>query len=157
MAITTTICNSFKTEVLNGLHNFNGASANTFKLLLLKVGATGTYDKNVTNVGTPGSGSPTTSNVGTDEASGTGYSSGGFTMTGVAVTLSTDTAIVDWTTDPNWPNASVSAIGAVLYNSTNSNRAVACFDFGGTVTSTGATFTVTLPAAAAATATVRIA
>jgi hypothetical protein len=126
-------------------------------MLLLKVGASGTYDKNVTNVGTPGSGAPTTANVGTDEASGTGYVSGGFAMAGVVVSLATDTAIVDWTTDPNWTTATISAIGAVLYNSTQGNRVVGCFDFGGTITSTAGTFTVTLPAAAAGTATVRFA
>lgn len=157
MAITTTIVNSFKTEVLNAKHNFNGTSPDTFKLLLLKVGASGTYDKNVTNVGTPGSSAPTTANVGTDEASGTGYTTGGFSMTGVSVALFTDTGTVDWTTDPNWTTATISAIGAVLYNSTQGNKVVACFDFGGTITSTAGTFTVTLPAAAAGTATIRIA
>src|SRR5437868_6120570 len=98
---TTALANSFKTEVLNGLHNFAGTSPNTFKMLLIKVSPSGTYDKTLTNVGTPGSGAPSTSNVGTDEVTGTGYTSGGVTLTGVSVALFTDTASVTWTTNPS--------------------------------------------------------
>lgn len=153
---TTAMANSFKTELLNKLHNFNGTTPDTFKMLLIKVAPSGTYDKTLTNVGTPGTGTPSASNVGTDEASGTGYTTGGFTMTGVAVSSSGDTAYVDWTTDPNWPNASISAVAAVIYNSTQGGRVVCVLDFGGTITSTNGTFTVQLPAAGA-TAVIRIA
>lgn len=152
---TTAISNGFKTNVLNGKHNFAGTSPLTYKMLLIKAGATGAYDKTLTNVGTPGSGSPSTTNVGTDEASGTGYTSGGVTLAGVSVALFTDTGTVDWTTDPSWTTATISAIAAVIYESATGN-VVGVFDFGGTVSSTAGTFTVTLPVAGAATATVRI-
>lgn len=156
MSIATAIADAFKTDVLNGKHNFAGTSPLTYKMLLIKVGATGAYDKTLTNVGTPGTGSPSTSNVGTDEASGAGYTSGGVALAGVAVALYADTSTVDWTTDPSWATATISAIGAVIYESA-SGRVVATFDFGGTVTSTAGTFTATLPVAAAATALVRLA
>jgi hypothetical protein len=153
MAITTTLTNSAKMELLSGTHNF---SSNTFKMALIKVGASGTYDKNVTNYGS-GSGSPTTANLGTDEFSGSTYVAGGFTMSGVAVTQYGDTATISWSTNPNWTTATISAIGAFLYNSTASGKAIAMFDFGGTVTSTAGTFTITLPAAGASTSIIRIA
>jgi len=152
MAITTAMCNSYKQELFSGTHT----SGNTYKCLLLKVGATGTYGASVTNVGTPGSGSPTTSNVGTDEASGTGYTSGGATLSGFSVTLQGSTAVLDFSS-PSWATSTISAIGAVIYNSTQSGKAVACFDFGGTITSTNGTFTATMPAVGASTSLLRIA
>jgi len=153
---TTAMSNTFKTDLLNGKHNFAGTSPLTYKMLLIKVGPSGTYDKTLQNVGTPGSGTPSVTNVGTDEASGTGYTTGGFTMAGVSVTLRTDTATVDWSTNPNWTTATISAIASVLYESA-SGRVVAVFDFGGTVTSTAGTFTITLPAGGASTSVLRLA
>lgn len=153
---TSAIADSFKTNVLNGKENFAGVSPATYKILLIKVGATGTYDKTLVNVGTPGTGSPSTTNVGTDEASGTGYTTGGVTLAGVSVSLQTDTATVDWGTNPSWTTATISAIAAVIYNSATSN-VVAVISFGGTVTSTAGTFTITLPASGASTSMIRLA
>jgi hypothetical protein len=153
MSVTSALCTSFKKELLSGIH----LAADTYKILLLKVGATGTYDAAVTNVGTPGTGSPTTSNVGTDEASGTGYTTGGVTMSGFTTSSSGTTAWIDWTVDPSWAASSISAIGAVLYNSTQSNKAVAVISFGGTITDTSGTFTITLPTADASNAIIRLA
>ncbi|CAB4240908.1 hypothetical protein UFOVP228_72 [uncultured Caudovirales phage] len=152
MAITTAICNTYKQEVLQGLH----LAASTYKIALIKVAAAGTYGAGVTNAGTPGTGAPTTANLGTDEAAGTGYTSGGATLAGFSATLQTSTGCLDFTT-PTWTTSTISATGAMIYNSTVTNRSVACFDFGGTITSTAGTFTATMPAVGAATSLIRIA
>jgi hypothetical protein len=153
MSVTSALCTSFKQEILQGVH----ISTDVYKILLLKVGATGTYDATVTNVGTPGTGSPTTANVGTDEASGTGYTTGGVTMSGFTTSSSGTTVWIDWTTDPSWAASSISAIGAIIYNSTRTNKAVAVISFGGTITDTSGTFTITLPTADATNAIIRLA
>lgn len=154
MALTTIMPVSAKAAFLAGQH----AAGDTYKMALVKVGHTGTYDNTTTAVGTPGTGSPTSSNLGTDEASGTGYTTGGFTMAGYTAGSSGTTAWIDWTTDPNWTTATISAVGGIIYNDTDAGKPVVTLhDFGGTVSSTAGTFTVTLPAAAAATAVVRIA
>lgn len=146
MAITTAIANSAKLEFLQGIH----LAADTYKILLLKAGAAGTWDKTATNVGTPGTGAPSTANVGTDEATGTGYTSGGLTLTGYTAALTADTASIDWA-DAVWAAASISADGAIIYNSTRAGRIlqVIAFADSGTipVTSTNANFTVTIPSA----------
>lgn len=142
---TTAICNSYKQEVMDGIH----LAADVYKILLLKNGATGTYDQNTTNVGTPGTGAPSTSNVGTDEVAATGgYASGGVTLANRTTGLSSNTAYVDWD-DAVWAAATISSIGAIIYNSTRSNKAVMVINFADSgsvpVVSTGAAFTVTIP------------
>ena len=153
---TTAMSKQFKLDALNGKVNIGGTSPLTYKMLLIKVGATGTYDGTLTNVGTPGSGTPSATNVGTDEASGTNYTSGGATLAGAAVALSGSTAIVDWTSPVTWATATISAIAGVIYESV-SKDVVGVVDFGGTISSTAATFTVNLPASGASTSLVRIA
>lgn len=144
MAITTAITNSAKQEFLQGIH----LAADTYKILLIKTGAAGTYDKNTTNAGTPGTGAPSTSNLGTDEVVGTGYTSGGLTLTGYTVALTGDTASIDWA-DAVWAAASISADGALIINSTRANRVLQVIAFADTgsvpVTSTNANFTVNIP------------
>lgn len=153
MANTTAVCNSYKTEVLQGLH----LAANAYKIALIKAGATGTYGASVTNAGTPGTGAPVANtNLGTDEVTGTGYTSGGATLAGFSATLQSTTGCLDFTT-PTWPTSTISATGALVYNSSVSNRAVAVFDFGGTITSTAGTFTASMPTVGAATSLIRIA
>lgn len=149
MAITTATTSSYKREILAEL------AADVYKIALIKVGHTGTYGAATTNAGTPGTGAPTTANLGTDEVSGTGYTSGGNTLTGFSVT-GTTTARLDFAT-PTWPSSSISAVGAIIYNSSKSNKVVAVFDFSGTITSTGATFTANMPAVGDTTSLVRIA
>lgn len=138
MAITTAICNSFKQEILEGVHD----AADTYKMALFTSSAS--LDKTTTAYST------------TNEVSGTGYSAGGVTLAGYTTALSGDTAYIDWSTDPSWASATITARGCLIYNSSKSNKAVAVFDFGGNITSTNGTFTVTLPAAGA-TAVVRVA
>lgn len=140
MAITSAVCNSFKTEVLGGIHDLD---TDVIKIALIKANPAGTYGAGTTNY------SDVTGN--TDEASGTNYTAGGNTLAGATITLDTNTAIVDFT-DTVWTSATVSADGAIIYNSTKAGRAIALIDFGGTVTSTAGDFTIQFPVAAAATA-----
>lgn len=145
MAITTALCNSFKQELLGGVHDLD---TDTIKIALIKDTPTGTYNKSTTNY------SDVTGN--SDEATGTGYTAGGNTLTSPSITLDGDTAIVDFA-DTIWSTATISADGCILYNSSASNAAIAVIDFGGTVTSTAGDFNVSFPAADASNAIIRIA
>lgn len=140
MAITAAFCNSFKTELLAMTPH---TAADVYKIALYSSAAT--LSK------------ATTAYTATNEVSGTGYTAGGATLVGFSATLDTDTAILDWTTDPTWGTATFTARGALIYNSSRSNKAVAVLDFGSDITATAATFTVTIPAPAAATGLIRIA
>lgn len=139
MAITAAICNSFKQEILGGTH----ASGDTYKIALFTSAAT--LSKS------------TTAYAATNEASGTGYTAGGQALSGFNITLDSDTAILDFTSDPAWSSATITARGALIYNSSKSNKAVCVLDFGSDIASTNGTFTVQLPAPAAATGLIRIA
>lgn len=140
MAITQTICNSFKLDLLKGQQDFD---VDTFKIALYTSATT--LDKNTTTYGSP-----------TNEVSGTGYTAGGNTLTGVTTSLATDTAIVDFA-DTSWSSATITARGALIYNSTASGAAVAVLDFVTDQSSTNGTFTIQFPAAASGTAIIRIA
>lgn len=140
MAITADLCNSFKREILAMSPH---TAADVYKIAL--------YTSAVTLS------KATVAYTATGEASGAGYTAGGQTLAGFSVTLDGDTAILDWTTDPIWANASITARGALVYNATRANAAVAVFDFGAEVTSTNGSFTVTLPAPTAAAGLIRIA
>lgn len=145
MAITTAMCNSFKQELLGGVHDLD---TNTLKIALIKASPTGTYGAATTNY------SDVTGN--SDEATGTNYTTGGNTLAGATISLDGSTAIVDFT-DTTWSSATVSADGCIIYNTSQSNKAIATIDFGGTKTSTNGDFVVQFPAAAASTAIIRIA
>jgi len=145
MAITTAMCNSFKTELLGGLHDLD---TDTLKIALIKASPTGTYNASTTNY------SDVTGN--SDEASGTNYNSGGNVLDGAAISLSGSTAIVDFT-DEVFSNVTVSADGCIIYNTANSNSAIAVIDFGGTVSATAGDLTIEFPAADASNAVIRIA
>ena len=124
MAITTAMCNSFKQELLGGVHDLD---TDTLKLALIKASSAGTYGAATTNY------SDVTGN--TDEAVGTNYAVGGQVLDSATITLSGSVAFVDFS-DEVIANATVSADGAIIYNASKSNKAVAVFDFGATVTST---------------------
>lgn len=149
MAATTAMCTSFKVEVLRAQHNFLLAGGNTFKMALIKSGMAGTYGAASTNY------SNITGN--SDEASGTGYTAGGATLTRVDPTSSGTTAYTTFSSPVTWSTATISAAACMIYNTTNSNSSVSIHDFGGTVSSTAGTFTVTLPTADASNAILRIA
>jgi|SRR6056300_1280240 hypothetical protein len=135
------LCTSFKKEVLEGLHDFN-VGANTYKLAL--------YDNNASFT------AATTVYTATNEISGTGYSAGGGTLTNIDPTTSGTTAFIDFA-DLTFSTATITARGALIYNSTNGNRTVCVLDFGADKTSTAGDFTIVFPTADASNAIVRIA
>jgi len=140
--ITQSMCTSFKVELLQGVHNFTNGAGDVFKIALYTSAATLS--------------AATTAYSATNETSGPGYTAGGATLTSVTPTSSGTTAFVDFA-DAVWPNASITARGALIYNSSKANRAVAVLDFGADKTSTTGDFTVVMPTADASHAIVRIA
>ena len=151
MAISQAMCTSFKVELLSGGHNFNttnvARSANTqdtFKIALYTSSAT--LDATTTAYSTTN-----------EVATGGNYSAGGNTLTVSQVPTSTSTtAWLDFD-DTTWSSATITANGALIYNSTNSDTAVAVLAFGGDKTSTAGDFTVQFPTADSTSAIIRIA
>lgn len=136
MAIYQTLTNSFKQEVFEAVHDF---TTDTFKIALYTASA---------NLG------DTTAVYTADgEVSGTGYSAGGSVLTGTTVTLSGRTAYIDFA-DATWPSAAFTARGALVYNASKGNKAVAVLDFGADKTATG-NFVVQFPANDASSALLR--
>ena len=148
MAFTgSAVCNSFKTEVLQGIHNFSSSGGNAFKLALYTNSAALTKSTTVYVTG------------GEVSSSGTGYTTAGNALTSVTPALSTDTACCDFA-DTNWTSATITARGALIYNSDatpDNEQAVCVLDFGGDKTCTGGTFTIQFPNADASDAILRLA
>ena len=142
MAITQAMCTSFKKELLEGTHNFKNSGGGTFKLALFSSSAT--------------LGASTTAYATTNEVSGTGYSAGGGTLTRVDPTSSGTTAFTDFA-DLTFSTATITANGALIYNSSASDKAVIVLAFGGDKTSTAGDFTIQFPTADASNAIIRIA
>ena len=156
MAITQAVATSFKSELLQGIHNFHNGSGggtttttgtgNTFKIALYTSSAT--------------LAASTTAYATTNEVSGTNYTAGGNTLTNVDPSASGTTALTDFA-DTTWSTATITANGALIYNSSttagSANRAVVVLAFGADKTSTAGDFTITFPAADASNAIIRIA
>ena len=142
MAISQAMCTSFKVELLQGVHNFTASTGDTFKIALYTSSAS--LDATTTAY--------TTSN----EVVGTGYTAGGNTLTNVTPTSSGTTAFTDFA-DTTWSTATITARGALIYNSTDSNKSVCVLDFGSDKTSTAGNFTIVFPTADATNAIIRIA
>lgn len=140
MAITQAACTSFKSELMTKVHNL-GAAGDTIKIALYTSAAT--ID------------ATTTAYSATNEASGAGYVAGGNTLAGQVVTTSGTTAYVDFS-DTTWAASSITARGALIYNSTAANKAIVVLDFGVDKTSSASSFVITFPAADAANAIIRI-
>jgi len=138
MAITQAMCSSFKQQILLGEHDLD---TDTIKLALYTSAATLS--------------AATTAYSTSDEVVGTGYTAGGNTLTGASVSLSGTTAYVDFS-DTTWTTATITARGALIYNSSKSNKAIAVLDFGADKTSTAGSFTVQFPTNDASSAIVRI-
>ena len=140
MAITQAMATSFKVQLLNGQHNF---SADTFKLALYTSSAT--LNEN------------TTAYTVSNEVPSTGnYSAGGNTLTvSVTPTNSGNVAYISFS-NTSWANATITANGALIYNSNLSNAAVCVLAFGGDKTSTNGTFAVNFPTADASNAIIRL-
>lgn len=145
MAITTALCNSFKTGILGGVHDLD---TDSIKMALIKATPTGTYGAATTNY------SDVTGN--SDEASGTNYTAGGNVLDNISITLSGSTAIVD-IDDEVFANVTLSADGCIIYNASAGNAAISVHDFGGTKSASAGDFTVVIPAADASNAVIRIA
>lgn len=157
MPITQAMCSSFKAEIMLAVHDFRATGGDTFKLALYTSSAT--IDANTTAY--------TTSN----EVTGTNYTAGGGTLVNLGVVTSNNTAStgVGFTdfSDLTFSNATITARGALIYNTTPSansnanttltNAAVCALDFGSDKTSTAGDFTIIFPAAANTTAIIRIA
>ena len=151
MAITQAMCTSFKKELLEGVHNFKNSGGDTFKLALFAISSGGKSSTTATL------GATTTALVTTGEVASSGtYTTGGGTLTRVDPTTSGTTAFTDFT-DVSFTTATITARGALIYNSSDSNKAVAVLDFGGNKTSTSGTFTVQFPTANGSNAIIRIA
>ncbi len=138
MAITSALCTSAKKEFLEGVHE----AGDTYKIALFTSAAS--LDASTTAYST------------TNEYVGAGYVAGGATLSGYASGSSGTTAWIDWTSDPSWAAATITARGALIYNSSQSNKAIAVIDFGADKTSTAGTFLITLPVADASNAIIRI-
>lgn len=147
MAITQTLTTSFKVELLQGVHNFGPTSPNTFKIALYT--STASLNADTTAY----------TSVGEVSSSGTGYTAGGETL--VISTSPTNggsgtTAYVSFS-DVTWISAAFTAVGALIYNTTQGGKSVAVLNFGGDKTPTASTFTVQFPSATSTAAIIRIA
>ena len=143
MAITQAMCTSFKQALLDGEMDFSSDTSQTFKIALYTSSAT--LDAS------------TTAYSATNEVSGTGYSAGGNTLTiSTNPTTSGTTAFLSFS-NTTWSTASITARGALIYQSGGSNPAVAVLDFGGDKTSTAGDFQIQFPTADASNAIIRIA
>jgi hypothetical protein len=142
MPITQAMATSFKQELMQALHNFNNPGGNTFKVAMYTSAA---------NLG-----ATTTAYTATSEVTGTNYTAGGNTLSSVTPTSSGTTAFTDFA-DTTWTSATITANGALIYNNTNANRAVAVLAFGGDKTSTNGDFTIVFPTPDASNAIIRIA
>lgn len=149
MAITQAMATSFKVEILDGIHNFGtgviraSTAADTFKIALYTSAAT--LDASTTAYTTSG------------EVVGTGYTAGGNTLTVSVVPTSSGTTAYLSFSNSSWATSTITARGAMIYNSTQSNKCVAVLDFGSDKTSTAGTFTIVFPTADATDAIIRIA
>ena len=144
MAITQAMCNSFKQELLEGVHNFKNSGGDTFKLALF------TSSASLDSTTTAYSSSNEVGNSGT-------YSAGGGSLTRVDPSLkSTSTATTDFS-DISFTSATITARGALIYNSSDSDKAVCVLNFGSDKSSSSGTFQVVFPTNDASNAIIRIA
>lgn len=142
MSISQAMATSFKKELLEGVHNFSASGGDTFKLALYTNSAS--LDASTQAYITP------------NEVTGSGYSATGSALTNVAPTSSGTTAFTDFN-DLTFASSTITARAALIYNSSDSNKAVCVLDFGSDKTSTNGDFTIQFPTADASNAIIRIA
>ena len=139
MAISQAMCTQFKRDVMLGLHDLD---TDTIKIALYTSSAT----LNAT----------TTAYSATNEvANGNGYTTGGVTLASASVITNSTSGCFD-SNNPEWTSATFTARGALIYNDTESDLAIAVLDFGGDFSVAGGTFRIVFPAQTANTAIVRI-
>jgi hypothetical protein len=133
---------SFKKEVLEAVHNFTTSTGSVFKLALYTSSASFT--------------AATTDYTVSNETSGDGYSAGGGTLTNVTPSSSGTTGLTDFV-DLVFSASTITARGAMIYNSTAGTNTVIILDFGSDKSSSTGDFTIQFPAADASNAIIRIA
>jgi len=140
--ISQTLTTSFKTQLLTATHDFTPSTGDVFKMALY--------------LPTASIGADTTVYTATGEITGTGYTAGGITITTIAPTSTGTTAFVSFTTATFTGLVNSSIAGALIYNSSKSNKTVAVLDFGSAKISTAAVpLVITFPTAASTTAIIR--
>ena len=143
MAITQAVCNTFKSELLGAVHDFDSGSGQAFKLALYTSAA---------NLS-----AATTVYTASGEVSASGqYTAGGGILQSQQVSLDGSVGIVDFA-DLSFTGVTLTARGALIYNTSASNKAVCVLDFGADKTATSGTFTIVFPAFTSAAAILRIA
>ena len=143
------MCTSFKKELLYGAHDFDTTTGDTFKIALYTNSASFN--------------AATTAYTTANETSGTAYNAGGETLNSVDPSSSGTTALLDFN-DATWATSTITARGALIYNTSPNttsialtNPSVVVLDFGSDKTSTAGNFTVVFPTADASNAIIRIA
>jgi hypothetical protein len=143
MAITQAVCNTFKSELLGAVHDFDSGSGQVFKLALYTSAA---------NLS-----AATTNYVVSGQVADTGtYVAGGGALQNQQVSLDTSVGIVTFA-DLSFTGVTLTARGALIYNTSASNKAVCVLDFGADKTATSGTFTIQFPAFTSSSAILRIA
>jgi hypothetical protein len=143
MAISQALCTSFKVELLTATHDFTTITGDVFKIALYTSSATLS--------------AATTAYTTSGEVPSTGnYAAGGNALTNITPFASGTTGLTDFD-DTTWTSATITARGALIYNSTKSNKAVGVLDFGGDKTSSSGNFTIIFPTASSSDAIIRIA
>jgi hypothetical protein len=145
MAITTNaITNSFKEDLLNGLHDFAVSTGDTFKLALYNSSATIGADTTSYAVGISG------------QVPDSGqYAAGGGALVNALVSVNGTTAFASFD-NLSFTGVTLTAAGALIYNDTESDKSVCVLDFAGDKTATAGTFTIQFPAANNTQAIIRI-
>jgi hypothetical protein len=141
-AIVQALATSFKVELLKAIHDFTASTGDTFKVALYTSSAT--------------LGAATTAYTSSNEAVGTGYTAGGHALVSVTPLADGTTAICDFD-DVTWSTATITARGALIYNSSKSNKAVAVLDFGADKASSAGAFSLLFPVADASNSIIRLA
>jgi hypothetical protein len=143
MAITQAVCNTFKSELLGAVHDFDSGSGQAFKLALYTSAA---------NLS-----AATTAYTATGEVANSGqYTATGGILQSQTVSLDGSVGIVDFA-DLSFTGVTLTARGALIYNTSATNKAVCVLDFGADKTATSGTFTIVFPAFTSAAAILRIA
>lgn len=143
MAITQAVCNTFKSELLGAVHDFDSGSGQVFKLALYTSAA---------NLS-----AATTAYTATGEVANSGqYTATGGILLSQTVSLDGSVGIVDFA-DLSFTGVTLTARGALIYNTSASSKSVCVLDFGADKTATSGTFTIVFPANTSAAAILRIA
>jgi hypothetical protein len=143
MAVTQAVCNTFKSELLGAVHDFDSGSGQAFKLALYTSAA---------NLS-----AATTAYTASGEVANSGqYTATGGILQSQQVSLDGSVGIVDFA-DLSFTGVTLTARGALIYNTSASNKAVCVLDFGSDKTATSGTFTIVFPAFTSAAAILRIA